>query len=286
MDIDIDQQTAVAVLAWQIDLGVSEAIGDQPINRYNLGQKPIVSLAVEPPQAKPTAPALPGVPIVATAANKLVQASAAQEDAIKVAQAFALAQVQILADRATSVEALHAAILGFEDCELKRGARSTLFSDGIFGARVMVVVQPPTRAEEAQNRPLVDAEGLLFERMFDAIGLSRTASDPSQGLYICPALPWRTPQDRAPLPQELALLAPFLVRHIALAKPQVLVALGHVPCQMLLGQSNVSQLRGKFTSFNSLSVLPMLHPAQLLRNPVLKRDSWADLLALKAALSV
>ena len=51
MDIDIDQQTAVAVLAWQIDLGVSEAIGDQPINRYNLGQKPIVSLAVEPPQA-------------------------------------------------------------------------------------------------------------------------------------------------------------------------------------------------------------------------------------------
>ena len=53
---------------------------------------------------------------------------------------------------------------------------------------------------------------------------------------------------------------------------------------MLLGQGNVSRIRGRFTTYQDIKVLPMVHPTQLLRNPDLKRDSWADLLALKAAL--
>ena len=125
--------------------------------------------------------------------------------------------------------------------------------------------------------------GQLLDRMLAAIDLGRDRES-AQAVYITNVLPWRPPQNRDPKPDEIAMLLPFLKRHIALAKPEILVVMGNIPCQALLGKRGITRLRGKWTDAAGLPVLPMFHPAYLLRNPSAKREAWADLLDLKARL--
>ncbi len=81
------------------------------------------------------------------------------------------------------------------------------------------------------------------------------------------------------------MMKPFLMRHIALAKPQVLVIVGNWSCQALLGKRGITRLRGAWTEAAGVPALPIFHPAYLLRSPEFKREAWADLLSLKAKLA-
>ena len=80
------------------------------------------------------------------------------------------------------------------------------------------------------------------------------------------------------------MMKPFLARHVALAAPDVLVLMGNISCETVLGRRGITRLRGKWEEAWDRPVLPMFHPAYLLRNPAAKRQAWADLLALKARL--
>lgn len=80
------------------------------------------------------------------------------------------------------------------------------------------------------------------------------------------------------------MMKPFLVRHIELADPKVIVLMGNWACQALLGKRGITRLRGTWSEAVGRPALPMCHPAYLLRNPEAKREAWADLLALKSAL--
>lgn len=80
------------------------------------------------------------------------------------------------------------------------------------------------------------------------------------------------------------MLLPFLRRHVALARPRILVLMGNASCQALLGRHGITRLRGRWDEALGLPVLPMFHPAYLLRNPQAKREAWADLLELQARL--
>jgi DNA polymerase len=120
--------------------------------------------------------------------------------------------------------------------------------------------------------------------MFAAIGLSRRADDPAQALYITNVLPWRPPGNREPDPDEIAMLRPFVERHIALVDPGVIVVMGNTPLSALTGQRGIVKARGAWTEALGKPLLPMTHPAYLLRNPAAKREAWADLLALQARL--
>ena len=111
--------------------------------------------------------------------------------------------------------ALRDAIDGFSHCDLKRGARNLVFSDGQAGARVMIIGEAPGRDEDLQGKPFVGRAGQLLDKMLEAIGLSR-----AENVYITNVLPWRPPQNRDPLPAEIAMLTPFLERHVALAEPE------------------------------------------------------------------
>ena len=255
-DIAGDWQASLAALAWQVDLGVAEAIGDLALSRYELAEtvKP-AARAVEP-----VAPVAPEGP----------------QDAVAVAQT--------LAARAETLEDLRAAMAGFEHCDLKRGAKSLVFGDGNPAARVLLLGEAPGREEDIEGRPFVGTAGQLLDRMLAAIGLSRTAPDPAQAVYIFNVLPWRPPQNRDPSPEEIAMFRPFVERHIALVDPEVIVLLGNIPCQTLLNQKGILRLRGGWTTALGRPVLPMTHPAYLLRNPAAKREAWADLLSLKEKL--
>ena len=80
------------------------------------------------------------------------------------------------------------------------------------------------------------------------------------------------------------MMRPFVERHIELANPDIIVALGNTPCMALLGEKGILRLRGTWAQALNRPVLPMTHPAYLLRTPAAKREAWADLLSLKARL--
>ena len=81
------------------------------------------------------------------------------------------------------------------------------------------------------------------------------------------------------------MMLPFVERHIELADPQVIVAMGNTPLMALTGQKGILRARGNWTTALGRPLLPMAHPAYLLRNPIAKREAWSDLLALKERLA-
>ncbi|NBZ89624.1 uracil-DNA glycosylase [Stagnihabitans tardus] len=252
-------QAALAALDWQVELGVSDWVLDEPVDRYAL-----------PDRLTPAAPAKAGAspPLAAPVVEK----------------ADPLAEARAMAATAQSLEALREVLASFDQCELKKGAKSTVFADGNPKARVLILGEAPGRDEDIEGRPFVGRAGQLLDLMFAAIGLSRSAPDPGQALYITNVLPWRPPGNRDPEPEEIAMMRPFLDRHIALVDPDFIVLMGNTPCKAALDQSGILRLRGQWTTAWGKPALPMTHPAYLLRTPAAKREAWADLLSLKARL--
>jgi DNA polymerase len=253
------QEAALASLTWQIELGATEAVGDAPVDRYALPEK----------AAKPAAPA---TETPAQAAPAPVVA-----DPIAAAEAAAAA--------APTLEALRAAMDTYPHCDLRRGARNLVFCDGDPAARLMIIGEAPGRDEDLQGKPFVGRAGQLLDRMFDAIGLARTADSHDTALYITNILPWRPPQNRDPNAEEIAMMRPFMARHVELANPELIVLMGNISCEAGLGRRGITKLRGGWTEAYGRPALPMFHPAYLLRNPAAKREAWADLLALNARLA-
>jgi len=254
----VDFHTARALLEWQMELGADECISDTPVDCYSL------PTTLAKPKAENPKPHLTRGPIRTTT-----------QDPVGVARKAA--------DAADSLDALKAAMQAFDLCDFKRGARNMVFSDGIAGAPVMVIGEAPGREEDRIGKPFVGAAGQLFDRMFAAVDMGRERADAP--VYITNILPWRLPQNRDPKPDEIAMMTPFLLRHITLANPKAVVLMGNWSCQALLGKRGISRLRGTWTEVAGKPALPMFHPAYLLRNPVAKREAWADLLKLKTNVS-
>ena len=223
------------------------------MDRYALADK------LPKPEAKTKAPAM--VPAPAEAVDTVAAAERA-------------------AAGAATLEALQTALAAFEHCDLKRGARNLVFSDGQAGAPVMIVGEAPGRDEDREGRPFVGRAGQLLDRMLDAIEMGRARDDAS--VYITNVLPWRPPQNRDPSSDEIAMMRPFVLRHIELAQPKAVVIMGNISAQALLGKRGITRLRGNWTEVAGVPALPMFHPAYLLRSPDKKREAWADLLSLKA----
>lgn len=121
--------------------------------------------------------------------------------------------------------------------------------------------------------------------MLAAIGLDRNSA------YITNVLPWRPPGNRSPSDAEIAMMEPFLERHVELVAPKVLVAVGGISAKTLLKrQQGITRLRGRWQEYRSegmaspIPVMAIFHPAFLLRQPIQKRTTWYDLLAIRKRL--
>ena len=253
-------ERARAALAWQVEMGVDEAICDTPQNRYELAARS------EPRVAAPAAQ----VPVAQQGAPESI-------DPVTEARHSALA--------ARDLAELRAALAAYPHCELRQGARNLVFSDGQENARVMIVGEAPGREEDLQGKPFVGEAGQLLDRMFAAISMGRTHPDPARALYITNILPWRPPQNRDPSAAERAMMRPFVQRHIELIAPDIVVLMGRISASTLLETSDgITRLRGQWREVMGRPAIPMLHPAYLLRTPEAKREAWADLLNLQAKL--
>ena len=253
--VEIDGWTALVLLEWQRELGVDEPMLDAPLDRTDLPP---------PPKPAPMMPAAPAAPMIA-----------AEPD-----HAHFLTEAESLAARAQTLDQLAEAQQGFDGVELKRGARNFVFSDGNPAGRVMIIGEAPGEEEDAQGRPFVGRAGQLLDQMFAAIGMGREVPDAGRAVYIGNVLKWRPPGNRRPHPDEIALSLPFLRRQVELADPEVLVLMGNTPCLAALNREGILRLRGTWTEAFGRPALPMTHPAYLLRNPIAKREAWADLLSL------
>jgi uracil-DNA glycosylase family 4 len=263
---------ALALLEWQIAMGADEAIGEIAPDR------------LAPPA--PAAPALPAPRMPAAAVSAIAApAVVSPPGALAESLAEAAQSARLVAAGAETIEALGALVAAFDGCALKRTATSTVFIDGNPAAPVMIVGEAPGAEEDRIGRPFVGRAGQLLDRMLAAIGLDRT------GVQVTNVIYWRPPGNRKPTTAEIAACLPFVLRHVALARPRVLVLAGGTAANALLPLSEgITRLRGRWFELSvpgldsPVPTLPMFHPAFLLRTPERKREAWRDLLALKAKL--
>ena len=190
-----------------------------------------------------------------------------------------------LANAASDLPALKTAIEAFDGCALKRDAESTVVFDGTPGAPVMVIGEGPGAEEDRQALPFVGKAGQLLDRMLAAIGLSRATNT-----LITNVNYWRPPNNRNPEADELAVCRPFVDRMIELNHPKLIITAGGVPSVSLLGaKTGIMRLRGQEALYETPGgwrgpLVPILHPAFLLRRPQEKALAWRDLQMIEARL--
>jgi DNA polymerase len=278
---------ALVLLALQLDWGVDEGLSDRPVDRFAEPQ-PARALtpasAFDAPEAGP--PVLPASAAAVAPAAGLRASSALVSPVTATPRGLArpaAAQAAALAAACTTPAALRAAIAGFEGCALRDTATTLVFADGNPAARIMLVGEAPGAEEDRAGLPFVGASGQLLDRMLASIGLDRTT------VLITNILPWRPPGNRTPTETEIAVCLPFVLRHIALVAPDVVLLLGATAVRAITGNTQgIRRIRGQWQSLalpgldRPIPCLPTYHPAYLLRTPLAKREAWADLLELQS----
>ena len=252
-------------MAFWAESGVDVAYADAPQDRL----KP-------PPDRAPPRDAAP--------APAQANASAAGDVGAAVQEARRLAQA------APDLAALEAAIAAFDGCPLKtQGANRAVFARGNPNAPVMIVGEGPGADEDRLGQPFVGRAGKLLDRMLVAAGLT-------EQVFITNTVFWRPPGNRTPTQSEQTVCRPFVERAIALVQPKVLVLSGGASAKCLLDTpEGILKLRGRWFDWRpasqedgdgsvALPALPTLHPAFLLRQPLAKKQAWADFLMLTAKL--
>ncbi|MES2983837.1 MAG: uracil-DNA glycosylase [Pseudomonadota bacterium] len=200
--------------------------------------------------------------------------------------AGAIEEARALADGAADLATLEAAVRGFNGCSLKKTATNTVFAQGVAASRLMFIGEAPGAEEDRSGVPFCGASGKLLDRMLSFIGLTR-----AENFYITNTLFWRPPGNRQPTAEELEICRPLVEKHIALVDPKILVLVGGTATKTILRSAlGITRLRGQVFTYKNdymaseVPVHVLYHPSYLLRQPLAKKQCWADLLALKDAL--
>lgn len=165
-------------------------------------------------------------------------------------------------------------------CELHRGRTQTVFGVGNPNASWMIVGEAPGAEEDRRGEPFVGRAGKLLDEMLRALGMAR------EDVFIANILKCRPPNNRDPKADEVAQCREYLERQIALVDPSIVIAVGRIAAQNLLGtDSPVGRLRGRRHSLGDVPLVVTYHPAYLLRSPSQKRKAWEDLSMARAIAS-
>ncbi|UCE71030.1 MAG: uracil-DNA glycosylase [Nitrospiraceae bacterium] len=175
------------------------------------------------------------------------------------------------ADKDRALQELREEIGDCQRCKLCRGRTNIVFGEGSSHARLMFIGEGPGRDEDLQARPFVGEAGKLLTRLIEKMGMKR------EEVYIANIVKCRPPNNRDPEEDEISSCRPFVERQAQIISPDVIMSLGRVSAQSILGMKMpIGKLRGNFFSFNDIPLMPTYHPAYLLRNPKDKWLVWAD----------
>jgi DNA polymerase len=159
-------------------------------------------------------------------------------------------------------------------CPLHAGRTQTVFGVGNQAADWMIIGEAPGAEEDRRGEPFVGRAGKLLDEMLRAVGLSRDS------VFIANILKCRPPNNRDPVAAEAKACRSYLDRQIELVSPKLILAVGRIAAQQLLGSdAPVGRLRGRVHTLNKpeIPVVVTYHPAYLLRSPAQKREAWKDL---------
>jgi uracil-DNA glycosylase family 4 len=247
---------AFALLRLQFEWGADEPIGVEPLDRLRPAEvrpEPVLRAVPPPPEPAP----------VGSPAERALG----------------------LAGSAANLEALRAALAGFDGCALRDTASHLVFAEGDPAATTLIIGEPPGREEDRSGHPFAGAEGALLDQMLASIGLDRAA------LILTPLVPWRPPGGRPVNPGELAVCLPFLHRLIALLQPRRLVIFGGTASRVLLTPNAARRRPARgWTEVRipglaqTLPALGLPGVAEMIKTPTIRRDAWAGLRLLRRAL--
>lgn len=258
-------------LEYQLDSGVKTAVVSPEVMQALSAKKqsgatgghPTRSPAQASAPAARSAPAAPVSRPVAAAVAKPVPAGARAEGGKAAGNAAdALGAVAVRIEKCTM-------------CALHETRTRTVPGQGNPTPEILFVGEAPGADEDEQGLAFVGVAGQLLTKMIEAMGLSRDQ------VFIANILKCRPPGNRPPLPEEMVVCMPYLKEQIAILKPRVIVALGATAVRGLLAlDTRISDLRGRWHTFEGIDFMPTFHPSYLLRNPSAKREAWDDLKAV------
>lgn len=264
---------AVRHLQWLEEAGVRE-VPPTPAS-------PPVRAAPVPPATQRVAGGPAPGPVAARAATPASPPSPSQV-AAPTPSARAPARPYTLSDKGCGSPALLAvreALGECARCKLAGGRTNLVFGTGDPAAELVFVGEGPGADEDLQGEPFVGKAGQLLTKMIEAMGYRR------EQVYIANVVKCRPPGNRNPEPDEIEPCEPFLRRQLEAVGPKVIVALGKFAAQTLLrSEVPISKLRGTWSTYQGVKLMPTFHPAYLLRSPEEKKKAWADLQLVMAEL--
>ena len=187
-------------------------------------------------------------------------------------------------DKLSGLAELKIKINSVKNCELKKSATNLVFSDGNPFAQIMIIGEGPGANEDKEGKPFVGRAGKLLDKMLESIKLNRN------NVYISNVVNFRPPMNRKPTDEEIERYLPFLVQHIELVNPKILLLLGSTALNALIGNEIViSKARGKWVSKKigkaNPEIIASFHPAFLMRQPDQKKHAWEDLKMIRKKIS-
>lgn len=182
----------------------------------------------------------------------------------------------------TDLPALQQACLGCQQCGLAATRTHVVVERGNPQARLMIVGEGPGQQEDEQGLPFVGKSGQLLDKILQSVQF-----DPSQDVYICNVVKCRPPDNRVPTAEEMAACTPYLFEQIRLVNPQIILLTGATAMQAILQEKRgITKVRGQWFEWQGRWVMPIFHPAYLLRNPSREPGKpkwlmWQDIQAIK-----
>ena len=208
----------------------------------------------------------------------LADAARALADHLRFHQALGIRELPLtgepLAGPTSALQRVEEASAGCTRCKLSQGRTTIVFGSGSPEARLVIIGEGPGEEEDRQGKPFVGRAGQLLTKMLASVGITR------EEVYICNIVKCRPPGNRNPEPDEIAACAPYLAGQLAAIQPGIICALGTFAAQHLLRtREPISRLRGQLHRLGGIMVVPMFHPAFLLRNPgpEYRRQAFDDL---------
>jgi len=172
---------------------------------------------------------------------------------------------------------LKAAVAGCTACELHKTRTRAVFGVGDENADWLLIGEAPGADEDIQGEPFVGQAGKLLDNMLKSIGLKR-----GDNVYIANVVKCHPPSNRNPHPNEIVACMPYLMRQIELIQPKLIVTLGKIASEALLGrEATIASLRGKVHVYQGIPLIVTYHPAYLLRTLQDKAKAWEDLCLAK-----
>lgn len=159
-------------------------------------------------------------------------------------------------------------------CKLYQDAKNPVPGEGSSHAKLVFIGEAPGASEDATGRPFVGRAGKLLEGLLHKIGLTR------EDVWIGNIIKHRPPNNRDPLPEEIAACAPYLKLQLEAIDPKLIVTLGRFAMNYFYKDGKISRDRGRLIKLKQFNVYPVYHPAAGLRNPTMLEALKQDFLRI------